>query len=337
MMPPATPMRFRILALIALAGCTQRGVAPVPSRDALVPRIDYHVHLRSADDSAYLGDGSPPRTVTDLVSALDRAGIQRALVASTAYFFGAPDVRPDGTHDEYARVRAENDWVAAQIKEYPARLVGFCSVNPLRDYAVREIARCRDIGLHGLKLHLANSRVDLGDTSDVRKLHSVFAAANAARLPLLVHLRSRKAPFGARDAHIFIKDVLSAAPDVPVQIAHLAGWGSYDQGNDEALGECIRAMSSGEVDRTRLYFDLAAVYFGRWNGIAVDPMVTEWTPVIARRLREIGLDHVLFGTDWPGAGCCASQHLTADFLVNDAGLTREEVRKVFANVAPYMR
>ena len=43
---------------------------------------------------------------------------------------------------------------------------GFCSVNPLKDYAIEELARCAkdpQLQLHiGLKLHFGNSDVDLG-------------------------------------------------------------------------------------------------------------------------------------------------------------------------------
>jgi hypothetical protein len=31
---------------------------------------------------------------------------------------------------------AENDWTSAQVAKYPHRLIGFCSVNSLRPYAV---------------------------------------------------------------------------------------------------------------------------------------------------------------------------------------------------------
>ena len=88
----------------------------------------------------------------DLIAALDSAQVGKAIVASFAYFPGAPDAVPDSTRDEYTRVRAENDWVAAQVAQYPNRLVGFCAVNPLREYALREIARCKTVGLRGLKI-----------------------------------------------------------------------------------------------------------------------------------------------------------------------------------------
>ena len=44
--------------------------------------------------------------------------------------------------DEYARVVAENDWTLNEAAKYPKRLVALCSLNPLRTYAIRELARC---------------------------------------------------------------------------------------------------------------------------------------------------------------------------------------------------
>ena len=62
----------------------------------------------------------------------DAAGIRHALVLSVAYQFANPNRAP--VQDEYAKVRAENDWTSAQVGRYPDRLRGFCGFNPLRDY-----------------------------------------------------------------------------------------------------------------------------------------------------------------------------------------------------------
>jgi len=126
-----------------------------------------------------------------LVAQLDSARIQRALVLSVAYWFGSelmPGVDRDLTlSDEHARVRAENDWVASQAARYPDRLVSFCSVNPLKVYALEEIQRCgRHSVVRGLKLHLANSGVDLRKRADVEQLRRVFRTANEANLPIVV-------------------------------------------------------------------------------------------------------------------------------------------------------
>jgi ketosteroid isomerase-like protein len=63
-----------------------------------------------------------------LVTEMDAAGIKRAAVLSTAYWFGSPLRK--ASENEYAKVRAENDWVSQQIARFPNRLVGFCSFNP---------------------------------------------------------------------------------------------------------------------------------------------------------------------------------------------------------------
>jgi predicted TIM-barrel fold metal-dependent hydrolase len=327
MRPRTRVVNQMLCALIVLGGCSHRlGSPALPPVDSLAPRGDHLEHVVSRDDSLYFHLhrlSSPVRTAMDLIAALDSANVGKAIVASFAYFPGAPDAVPDSTRDEYTRVRDENDWVAAQVAQYPIRLVGFCAVNPLREYALREIARCKTVGLPGLKLHLANARMDFSNPADVGKVRAAFAAANAERLPIIVHLRGVSPTYGTRDARTFIENILPAAPDVPVQLAHMAGWGGYDAANDDALAAFIAAMKSGEVDRSRLYFDLGAVFPVVRGGVM-------WTPVITRRMREIGLDQILFATDG------SSHRALVSFLLNESGLTRDEVRRVFDNLAPYL-
>src|SRR5580693_7334384 len=114
--------------------------------------IDHHQHLMSPQALSVF---SAPKAITaaDLIAKMDAAGIDRAVVLSAAYGYSNPFKNPGP--DEYARVRAENDWVSKQVAAYPGRLTGFCSVNPLRDYALQEIELCsKDSNLMtGLKLH----------------------------------------------------------------------------------------------------------------------------------------------------------------------------------------
>jgi ketosteroid isomerase-like protein len=77
-------------------------------------------------------------SVERLIQELDAAGIKKAAVLSVAYWFGRPIWKIE---NEYAKVKAENDWVAEQVSKYPDRLVAFCSFNPLKDYALEEIGR----------------------------------------------------------------------------------------------------------------------------------------------------------------------------------------------------
>src|SRR5207249_5026 len=137
--------------------------------------------------------------------------------------------------------------------------------NPLREYALEELARCaRDPRLRaGLKLHFGNSVVDYHDEQHVERLRQVFRAANGYRMSIVVHMRasiSKKMKYGRDEARIFLNDILSAAPDVPVQIAHLAGAGGYDDPLvDEALAVFVEAIGNEDSRAKQLYFDVTTV------------------------------------------------------------------------------
>jgi hypothetical protein len=66
-------------------------------------------------------------------------------------------------------------------------------------------------------------------------------------MAIVVHMRSsitRNRPYRAAEARAFIEWVLPSAPDIPIQIAHLTGGGTFDDPKvDEALGEFLRAFS----------------------------------------------------------------------------------------------
>jgi uncharacterized protein len=121
--------------------------------------VDHHQHLISpalaALSSATPPASVPPLTAAELVAHLDAAGIRRAVVLSTAYIWSQPSRKVE---NDYEHVKADNDWVSQQVAMFPDRLVGFCGINPLRDYALDELRRCAsDPSLRrGLKLHFGN-------------------------------------------------------------------------------------------------------------------------------------------------------------------------------------
>src|SRR5919107_664927 len=159
-----------------------------------------------------------PLTADRLIRDMDETGIERAVLLSTAYFFGSPLRKWPG--DEYENVRAENDWVAAEVARYPDRLVAFCGVSPLKDYAEQEVRRCaRELKMKGLKLHFRSSRVNVLNPEHLEKVRRIFRTANELGLSLVVHTNVR--PYGREQAEVFLKELLPAAPDVVVQIAHL--------------------------------------------------------------------------------------------------------------------
>ncbi len=312
---------FRINATLLLLGMSQS--------QSLRP-IDYHQHLLSPS-AAELGSLPNPVTARDLIALMDAAGIRRALVLSLAYQFGNPN-KP-AVEDEYDRVKAENDWTARQVAQFPDRLRAFCGVNPLKDYALAEIARCaKDPYLHfGLKLHFGNSDVDLDNPQHVIQLRRIFQAADEHRMPIAVHLRpsvSRNRPYGAKEARIFLSEVLPAAPNVPVQIAHLAGAGGYDDPSvDEALSVFVEAIAKQDPRMAHLYFDVSGVAgLGRWQ---------DKKSLIAARIRQIGISRVLWGSDGAFGGGMTPQEALRTF--GELPLSAREFNAIYSNIAPYMR
>lgn len=272
--------------------------------------------------------GSAPVDATEIVRLLDGAGISRAAVLSLAYQPGNPN-RP-AVDDEYTRVRLENDWTSQQVAQFPARLVGFCGINPLKEYALTEIRRCaRDPYLRrGLKLHFGNSDVQLDDPAHVARLREIFGEANSHRMAIVLHLRgsvTRRRPHGAVQARVFLNEVLPAAPAVPVQIAHLTGAGSYDTSIDEALSVFVDAIRARDPRMNNVYFEISGV-----TGLG------DWKPQVARiagRIRELGVRRVLFGSD--AAPGDTPQQAWATF--RELPLEDSEFAVIARNVAPYMR
>lgn len=287
------------------------------------PAVDHHQHLFTAALGP-VGKGLAV-TAADLVAQLDEAGIRRAAVFSVGYSFGNPN-RPAVEH-EYDKVQAENDRVAREVAHYPDRLRGFCSVNPLKEYALAEIARCAKMPemRYGLKLHFGNSDVMLDNPAHVAKLRDVFRAANDARMAIVVHMRSsvtRKRPYGAAQARVFLDQVLPSAPDVTVQIAHLAGAGGYDDPTfDEALGVFVDAIARHDARLEHVYIEV--------SGIAGIGRSHDKDPLVVGRIRQIGLERILYGSDGPPQAAWTA--------FTQLPLTADEIRTIAANVAPYMQ
>jgi predicted TIM-barrel fold metal-dependent hydrolase len=301
-------------------------VASVYSQSA--PLADHHQHLFSAAVSA--AESVKPIDAADLISLLDTAGIRRAAVLSVAYILGDPK----GTApDEYDKVKAENDWTSSQVARFPERLVGFCSINPLKAYALDELARCaKDPQLRrGLKLHFANSRVDYHNAAHIDRLRELFAASNRCGMAITVHMRtsiSAKIPYGAQEARIFLNEIVPAAPGIPIQIAHLAGAGGYqDPLIDEALSVLVEAIEKDDPRTKNLFFDVTTVVLPTTDA--------ERLTLIARRLRQLGLQRILYGSDAASGGNLPPRDGWAAF--RRLPLNEAEFHTIARNIPPYMR
>lgn len=312
-----TPVLYRANgATSSIAGYYTRGDEDRPYHFAY-----FHMTVeRTADGRLLITSETPsfpippvqkPILADDLIEMLDDAGIERAVVLSNAYFFDGV-IPVDG--DPYAMVRAENDWTAQQVMRHPDRLVALCSFNPLRDHALPELERCsKNKAFTGVKLHIGTSGIDFDNPEHVAKTRRVFEAANRLRLPLLVHT-SGSPRWGKEQAATFLNQLVAAAPDVQVVVAHLWGGAFF---SEPALAVFADAISSGNPAAKNLYFEASSVY-------GDDDM----RQTLVKRMRQIGLHRIYFGSDEPPARAW-------DNFRRRMPLTKEELEKFAANVASW--
>jgi predicted TIM-barrel fold metal-dependent hydrolase len=260
-------------------------------------------------------------TADDMVRMLDEAGIQRAVLLSEAFWFDGPLLKVD---DPYPKVMAENDWTAAQAARYPARLIAFCSFNPVADHALAELERCAASGrFRGLKMSFAMSGVDLRKPEHLERVKAVFAAANRRRLPVVVHL-SNGPGYGAEHVRIFLDQVLPVAPDIVVQVAHLWGGEAYSQ---PALDLFVDAFERRLPQTRNLYFDLAETWTAR---------TPENLSAAAQAARRIGLGRMLYGSDAALNGRLRPKQAWRT-LQQELPLTPQEWAQIARQTAPYLR
>lgn len=126
------------------------------------PWFDAHTHTGHNDPDGVTA------TADELLAGLDRAGVARAQVFTTA--------EPDG-------YPPANDRVLAEAKASGGRLVPFCRIDPNAPGPVGEARRCVGLGARGIKLHPRSDRFGLPHPA----VEALVVFAEEHRLPVLFH------------------------------------------------------------------------------------------------------------------------------------------------------
>ena len=151
-------------------------------------------------------------------------------------------------------------------------------------------------------------------------------------MAIVVHLRasiSRNRPYGAAQAQVFLEQLLPLVPEVPVQVAHLAGAGpGYDDPPaHDAMAVLAEAVEKGDPRTNQLWFDVATVVDRNMSGYHAS--------LVARRIRQVGIERILYGSDAAIGDNLRPQEGWAAF--RQLPLTDAEFRKIAGNLAPYFR
>jgi uncharacterized protein len=173
---------------------------------------------------------------------------------------------------------------------------------------------------------MADANVDLENPQHVEQLRAVFREANAQRLPIATHIATQALDFGRSHVRIYLDQIFSEAPDIPIQIAHLAGHGP-SHGN-EALEAFLELRRQGDPRMGNLYFDVGSNVMGG--------MGANYLAGVAQHIRDLGVERILFASDRPAGG--------PNYTIAEAWtqfrrlpLTEWEFRTIAGNIAPYMR
>jgi predicted TIM-barrel fold metal-dependent hydrolase len=338
-----TPVRYESSGQLAsISGYYTRAKRPISYFQLLLIKHRDGSWLISSETPTFRGAPfQEPIFASDLIKMLDEAGIARAVVLSGAFGFGSKNMDLVGaqetTAQRHALVRAENDWVAQQVSSFPDRLIAFCSVNPLEPYAVAELDRCAaSRRFQGLKLHLDESSVDLTNLDHVAAVRAVFAQANRHRFPMVVHVGNNQTQEGAAPANranveTLLRDIMPAAPDVVVQIAHLWGGQGFSKAALDAYADAMTRRAPGTQ---KLYFDIAEA-----------PLIaSQYPPSMQRKIlddvavaiRKIGIERILYGSDGMLIGHLPPQEAWTQFRMS-VPLTDKEFNQIAKNAAPYIQ
>ncbi len=192
--------------------------------------------------------GHLPGTVRDLVERMSSAGIDRAVVFSTA--------------TAARQVEHVNDFIAGACRENP-QLIGVGTMHP--DYAEmeKELHRMKAMGLVGVKLHPDIQRFDLDDA----RLMPLYELMSAEGLFLIAHTGDYRYTYSSpiRMAH-----VAKSFPKLRCIAAHFGGWSEWAQAREHLRLENVYmdtcstlGFGAWEAARTAFdTFDPTHIFFG---------------------------------------------------------------------------
>lgn len=164
------------------------------------------------------------------------------------------------------QVQSINNFISASVAAYPDRLIGFGAIHPDYEDIEGEIDRVISLGLKGLKIHGDMQQFNIDD----EKAFPIYEAAQG-RLPILFHVGD---PRFDRTSPDRLYNVYKRFPKLTIIAAHLCGWTQWERGVELFEGSGV-------------YSDCSSSLY------ALEPNRA------AEYIRRIGVDRVMWGTDYP--------------------------------------
>lgn len=167
-------------------------------------------------------------TLSDLVTSMDQAGVDRSVVASIA-------TKPE----QFAAILSWSQQIASD------RIVPFPSIHPADRDAVAHVYTALERGFRGVKLHPYYQEFEL----DEPRLDPLYAALEQTGLIVLCHTGFDVAfPRERRCDPVRIRRVLERFPDLRFVATHLGAWDDWDEVRAHLIGHPIYIDTAFSVD-----------------------------------------------------------------------------------------
>ncbi len=209
-----------------------------------------------------------------------------------------------------------NDWTARIRDRNPDRLIGFCSVHPVKlDEALKEVDRAvSGLGLSGLKLHPQVQRISMADP----KLLALIQDAKKRSLPVVLHVN----PPLWEDYQSLEEERSIEQKTVQLVPEDFPDTGRSDFSHPRHLKEVISVYPSDKVMSAHMggcFFKEAIESEISFQTTGASMRTVEWA------CKNLGAHRVIFGTDFPFFKM--DEELAK---VTAAGLSKEEKEKVLS-------
>jgi len=219
--------------------------------------IDVHAHIfplklaeRAAENIGAFYDikMAHPGSVPALTAAMDRGGIDKALVHSVAM--------------SKSQVTVINDFIHGEVAASGGRLFGFATLHPDMENAYDEVTRALNMGLKGVKIHSDMQRVSLLD----ERMDAIYEACEG-RCPMMLHMGDHRYAY---DNPPMIPQILRRFPRLQLICAHMGGYSEWDSAreylkNENVLFDCSStsfALGAEGLKEIIGYFGADRVMFG---------------------------------------------------------------------------
>ncbi|MHA1945700.1 MAG: amidohydrolase family protein [Candidatus Hodarchaeales archaeon] len=203
-------------------------------------------------------------------------------------YFINPDQLLDAMKNILSAGQTSNELVSQLCRKFPDRFLGFGSVNPSKSkkYVKEKLEEIESLGLHGIKLI---STLQFFFPEKNKNLSRIFKFAQKRDWPILLHSGRDPGPFEIPT----LRHVKASHPKywakhlnkfkTKVIFAHLGGYGEVGLGNNGWLDSVLELA----IENPNVYLDTSAVTY-----VFNDPK-------IVNKLRDLGFERILFGSDTP--------------------------------------